>query len=331
MDSFGQTNPVAGFTNILTRISETGEKLNIIHRKHIELLPDILQNPILYQIIHKTLKLLKMYFELQIRFNKKVRDKASNYAIIKFYFDTVDIINQMYLKKIVFIYEIVDSASVERYNELPPYLLNDMEGEQSSKTLFDNVKNFLTGLALNNVDFLQEQLNRLKEMAQKKLSNLKEGSLDSVENDIKENIEIVADKLEEKITELNDKIEEIDKSENEAIRKSETNIEEDFKSETDKQEINESKSEMIEKSIVEESPKINSNQLEISKTEDDDSKKTSNNILTTDNISISKSNQKGGNITFNKIYDPVYSTWVKTKSVRGINLLSIYYKKGYIF
>jgi hypothetical protein len=290
MDSFGQTNPVAGFTNIITRIKETGEKLNIIHRKHIELLPDILQNPILYQIIHKTLKLLKMYFELQIRFNKKVRDKASNYAIIKFYFDTVDIINQMYLKKIVFIYEIVDSASVERYYELPPYLLNDMEGEQSSKTLFDNVKNFLTGLALNNVDFLQEQLNRLKEMAQKKLSNLKEGRLDSVETEIKENIEIVADKLEEKITELNDKIEEID--ENLEITKSE-------------------------------SKELNINE--------DDSLKTDNNILTIDNVSVSKSNQKGGNITFNKIYDPVYSKWVKTKSVRGINLLSIYYKKGYIF
>ena len=28
MDSFGQTNPVAGFTNILSRISETGEKFN---------------------------------------------------------------------------------------------------------------------------------------------------------------------------------------------------------------------------------------------------------------------------------------------------------------
>ncbi len=291
MDSFGQTNPVAGFTNILKRISETGEKINIIHRKHIELLPDILQNPILYQIIHKTLKLLKMYFELQIRFNKKVSDMDSNSDIINFYFDTVDIINQIYLKKIVFIYEIVDSGSVERYNELPPYLLNDMEDEQSSKTLFDNVKNFLTGLALNNVDFLQEQLNRLKEMAKKKLSNLKQGHIGSVETEIKENIEIVADKLEEKIIELNEKIEEIDKSETES-------------------DIN----------------KTDNKEIYITEKYDE-----TENILTDDNAIMSKSNQKGGNIRFNKIYDPVYSKWIKTKSVRGINVLNIYYKKGYNF
>ena len=116
--------------------------------------------------------------------------------------------------------------------------------------------------------------------------------------------------------------------------------EEILKSETDKEVINESESELIEKkSIEEELPKINTTELEINKsenkelniTEDYDSLKTDINVSITDNVSVSKSNQKGGNITFNKIYDPVYSKWVKTKSVRGINLLSIYYKKGYIF
>ena len=143
MDSFGQTNPVASVRNIIKRISEVGEKLNTINRKHIELLPDILQNKILYQIIHKTLKLLKIYFELQIHYNQKVKNKASNYSILNFYFNIVDMINQMYLKKIIFVYEIVDSGIVERYYELPPYLLNDMEADEHAQTLSDNVKNLL--------------------------------------------------------------------------------------------------------------------------------------------------------------------------------------------
>lgn len=213
MDSFGQTNPVEGVNKIIKRFSEMGEKYKTIHRKHIQLLPDILQNPILYQIIHKTLKLLKMYFELQIRFNKKVRDKTINYSIINFYFDMVDMINQMYLKKIIFIYEIVDSGQVERYNELPPYLLNDIEVDQPSRTLFDNVKNFLTGLALNNIDFLEEQLDKLKKMAKNKLSKLKDKNISSIENELKENFEVVSDKLEEKITELNQKMEDMDNNE----------------------------------------------------------------------------------------------------------------------
>ena len=285
MDSFGQTNPVEGINKIIKRITEVGEKYRTIHRKHIELLPDILQNPILYQIIHKTLKLLKMYFELQIRFNKKVRDKASNYTILNFYFDMVDMINQMYLKKIIFIYEIVDSGDVERYQELPPYLLNDIDNdEQPSRTLFDNVKNFLTGLALNNIDFLEEQIDKLKKMAKSKLSKLRDKNISSVETEIKENIEMVADKLEEKISELNEKIEDID----------------------------------LEKSL-------NDNLLENKET----------NLNKKDDILINqeenKLNQSGGDIKYNKIYDPVNRKWVNVKSVRGINLLNIFYKNGYIF
>jgi len=276
MDSFGQTNPVEGVNKIIKRLSEMGEKYKTIHRKHIELLPDILQNPILYQIIHKTLKLLKMYFELQIRFNKKVRDKTINYSIINFYFDMVDMINQMYLKKIIFIYEIVDSGEVERYYELPPYLLNDIEVDQPSRTLFDNVKNFLTGLALNNIDFLEEQLDKLKKMAKKKLSKLKDKNISSIENELKENFEIVSDKLEEKITELNQKMEDIDNND-------------EILSENNKETI-------------------------LNKKDD------------TEN----KFNQSGGQL-FNKIYDPVYNKWIDIKSVRGINLLNIYYKYGYIF
>lgn len=276
MDSFGQTNPVEGVNKIIKRLSEMGEKYKAIHRKHIELLPDILQNPILYQIIHKTLKLLKMYFELQIRFNKKVRDKTINYSIINFYFDMVDMINQMYLKKIIFIYEIVDSGEVERYYELPPYLLNDIEVDQPSRTLFDNVKNFLTGLALNNIDFLEEQLDKLKKMAKKKLSKLKDKNISSIENELKENFEIVSDKLEEKITELNQKMEDIDNND-------------EILSENNKETI-------------------------LNKKDD------------TEN----KFNQSGGQL-FNKIYDPVYNKWIDIKSVRGINLLNIYYKYGYIF
>lgn len=285
MDSFGQTNPVEGINKIITRITEVGEKYRTIHRKHIELLPDILQNPILYQIIHKTLKLLKMYFELQIRFNKKVRDKASNYTILNFYFDMVDMINQMYLKKIIFIYEIVDSGQLERYQELPPYLLNDIDNdEQPSRTLFDNVKNFLTGLALNNIDFLEEQIDKLKKMAKSKLSKLRDKNISSVETEIKENIEMVADKLEEKISELNEKIEDID----------------------------------LEKSV-------DDNLLENKET----------NLNKKDDILINqeenKLNQSGGDIKYNKIYDPINRKWVNVKSVRGINLLNIFYKNGYIF
>ena len=44
-----------------------------------------------------------------------------------------------------------------------------------------------------------------------------------------------------------------------------------------------------------------------------------------------KKNQKGGNNKFNKIYDPYHQKWVKINSDRGINLLNIYYKNGYIF
>lgn len=285
MDSFGQTNPIQGINNIITRITEVGQKYKIIHRKHIELLPDILQNPILYQIIHKTLKLLKMYFELQIRFNKKVREKSSNYSILNFYFDMVDMINQMYLKKIIFIYEIVDSAKVERYQELPAYLLNDTEDEQPSQTLFDNVKNFLTGLALNNIDFLEEQIDKLKKMAKKKLSKLKDNNIQSVETDIKENIEIVADNLQEKINELNQKMDDIE---------------------------------------VE-------NKLDNNLLIDTELNKETNLSIKEDKLEEKKINQSGGNSKFNKIYDPVYCKWVNIKSVRGINLLNIFYKNGYIF
>jgi hypothetical protein len=290
MDSFGQTNPVEGINKIITRITEVGEKYRVIHRKHIELLPDILQNPILYQIIHKTLKLLKMYFELQIRFNKKVRDKASNYSIINFYFDMVDMINQMYLKKIIFIYEIVESGQPERYQELPPYLLNDIDVDQPSRTLFDNVKNFLTGLALNNIDFLEEQIDKLKKMAKKKLSKLKDKNIADVETEIKENIEIVADKLEEKIDELNQKIEDID------IEK------------------------RLDDNLSEEKHDLENKETNLSKKDDLLIKEKDN-----------KLNQSGGDIKFNKIYDPVYNKWINIKSVRGINLLNIFYKNGYIF
>ena len=41
MDSFGQTNPVEGVNKIIKRFSEMGEKYKTIHRKHIQLLPDI--------------------------------------------------------------------------------------------------------------------------------------------------------------------------------------------------------------------------------------------------------------------------------------------------
>jgi hypothetical protein len=277
MDSFGQTNPVASVRNIIKRISEVGEKLNTINRKHIELLPDILQNKILYQIIHKTLKLLKIYFELQIHYNQKVKNKASNYSILSFYFNIVDMINQMYLKKIIFIYEIVDSGIVERYYELPPYLLNDMEADEHAKTLSDNVKNFLTGLALNNIDFLQENLDKLKEMAKNKLSKLKEGNLVNFETVIKENIELVADQLEEKITELNEKIDKIDNTD--------------------------------------------------SKLEPIDNTNTKGPI----DKPIEKKKQNGGNNKYNKIYDPYNQKWEKINTDRGINLLNIYYKNGYIF
>jgi hypothetical protein len=221
-----------------------------------------------------------MYFELQIRFNKKVRDKTINYSIINFYFDMVDMINQMYLKKIIFIYEIVDSGQVERYNELPPYLLNDIEDDQPSRTLFDNVKNFLTGLALNNIDFLEEQLDKLKKMAKNKLSKLKDKNISSVENELKENFEIVSDKLEEKIAELNEKMNDMDN--NEVI---------------------------ISEQVLENDKETNLNK------KDD-----------TEN----KFNQSGGD-RYNKIFDPIYNKWVDIKSVRGINLLNIYYKYGYIF
>ena len=279
MDSFGQTNPVASVRNIIKRISEVGEKLNTINRKHIELLPDILQNKILYQIIHKTLKLLKIYFELQIQYNELVKNKASNYSILSFYFNIVDMINQMYLKKIIFIYEIVDSGIVERYYELPPYLLNDMEADEHAQTLSDNLKNFLTGLALNNIDFLQENLDKLKEMAKNKLSKLKEGNLSNFQTVIKENIELVADQLEEKITELNEKIDKFDNTDS----KSETPID------------NANTKGQIDKSIE------------------------------------GKKNQKGGNNKYSKIYDPYNQKWEKINTDRGINLLNIYYKNGYIF